>query len=565
MPSISILPESLINKIAAGEVIERPASIVRELLDNSIDAGAKTISVEVLHGGKKLIKVSDDGIGMEREDALLCFERHATSKIKSEEDIFNITTLGFRGEALSSIAAVSRFTLITSTKDSAGTRIEIGMNKKEIADAPAVQGTVVEVRDIFYNIPARRKFLKSTATEISHIIETITQKALAYPEIRFSLKHNNAEIINVSAINDLKGRFIQLYGEDLFKEFVEIEKGIEGIRLYGFSSNMDFIRSSKSHQLIFINRRPVKNPTISHAVYNAYSDLIPKDKHPSFFLFLDIDPKRVDVNVHPAKREVRFESPDEVYKLVFSAIREKFHSLQHKGIVYSPVETIEGEATRSFIREAVESAFQLSESAQTDFFVKGITPPLHRYFYIGESFFVELSEGGITIIDQHAAHERVLYERFLKKVYLEIETLFLPIRIELPVREFNIIMNYKWLLQDFGFQIEEFGANNFIIRALPKVINKAELKGLLLDIASAIVEEGASAKGVSQKEELSKSIAAKLACHRSVRGRERLTNEELSKLIAELEKTDTPDKCPHGRPTRISFSLNDLRKMFKRC
>ncbi len=594
MSKISILPDILINKIAAGEVIERPASIVRELIDNSIDAGAKTISVEVLYGGKKLIKVADDGIGMDRDDASLCFERHATSKIKSEEDLFNITSLGFRGEALASIAAVSKVTLTTSPAGSSvGTKIEImSGQKKEITDAPPLSGSMLEIRDIFYNTPARRKFLKSVSTEMSHIIETVTQKALAYPEISFSLTHNQSEILNVPAATSLKERFIQLYGEEMANEFIEINpsplpppsrgggwgrvKNVpsyqgEKTKLYGFSSAAEFARSAKTYQLIFINRRPVKNPTIAHAVYNIYKDLIPKDKHPGFFLFLDINPEKVDVNVHPAKREVRFESSDEIYRLVDSAIKEVLYPKQQKATSYAQI----GEGQQStfnsqrsyggqFIRETLESAIEPSGSIQSDFFKQRIIPSIHRFFYLGESFYAEAANEGLTVIDQHAAHERVLYEKFLKKGKIQVENLFLPVRVELPAKEFNIVMNYKNLFHDFGLHIEEFGANSVIIRALPREINKAEIKELLLDVASTIFEENVPVEDASKKEELLKNIAAKLACHKAVRGREQLNNEELSQLIADLEKTETPGKCPHGRPTRIFFSLDDLKRMFKR-
>jgi DNA mismatch repair protein MutL len=585
MPKISILPELLINKIAAGEVIERPASIVRELIDNSIDAGAKRISVDVLHGGKKLIRVIDDGTGIDKDDVSLCFERHATSKVKSEEDLFNITTLGFRGEALASIASVSKVTLITSSVDSQiGTKIEITSGyKKEISEAPPMHGTNLEIRDIFYNTPARRKFLKSTPTELSHIIETVIQKAFAYPEISFSLTHNQSEILNVSTAKNLKERFIQLYGEEFVSEFVEIapsptplpqgkEAKGRGIELYGFSSVAEFARSTKNYQYIFINRRPVKNPTVSHAVYNAYMDLLPKDKHPAFFLFLDINPEKVDVNVHPAKREVRFESPEEIHRLVESTLRDVLSSKLQKDIRYaqlndSQLSMVSGQQSygNQAVRETLESAVLLSEGLQPDFFESGVTPSIQKYFYIGESFAAEVTGNGLTIIDQHAAHERILYEKFLKKTSLEIENLFLPIRVELPVREFNIVMNYKDLLHDFGFDIEEFGVNNVIVRTVAKELRKADIKGLLIDIASGIIEEETTGiKTESQKQNLLRNIASRLACHKSVRGKEPLNNEELSQLIADLEKTEAPDKCPHGRPTRVFFSLNDLRKMFKR-
>jgi DNA mismatch repair protein MutL len=293
--------------------------------------------------------------------------------------------------------------------------------------------------------------------------------------------------------------------------------------------------------------------------------LIPKDRYPAFFLFLDIDPRKVDVNVHPAKREVRFEFPEEVHKLVALAIREILHPRQEKSAGYITSQTTEDKSYGEVVREALESAFQSSGNVQTDFFADKVAPAIHRCFYIGESFVAEATNDGLTIIDQHAAHERVLYEKLLKKTSLEIENLFLPIRVELPAKEFNIIMNYKNLLHDFGLDIEEFGANNVIVRALPKEFHKSDMKGLLLDVASGILEEETiGIKDETMKQNLLRNIAARLACHKSVRGREPLNNEELSQLITDLEKAGVPDKCPHGRPTRIFFSLNDLRRMFKR-
>jgi DNA mismatch repair protein MutL len=580
MSSISILPELLTHKIAAGEVIERPASIVRELLDNSIDAAARDISVEVLYGGRKLIRVVDDGIGMDRDDASLCFERYATSKIKSEDDLFNIHTLGFRGEALSSIAAVSKVTLMTSAAHSSvGTKIEITAGrKKEISDAPPLRGTTIEIRDIFYNTPARKKFLKSSTTEISHIIDAVTQKALSYPHIAFTLRHTNAEIISVSTAKDIRERFIQIYSEELFKDFLMVEKESDALRLYGFVSSADFGRSTRNYQLIFVNRRPIKNPTISHAVYNAYRDVLPKDKHPAFFLFLEIDTQKVDVNVHPAKREVRFESPNEIHQFVEFSVKNILHSQQMKSTVYVPTsesvsdKTLKTAGGRSFgdhtVKETLESALQsenLSENLQTDFFIEKLTASPGEYMYIGESFIAGASHNGLTIIDQHAAHERVLYEKFLKKTDLEVEQLFLPIRVELPVKEFTILMNCRDIFHDLGLQLDDFGANNVIIRSMPRELRKADIKGLLMDTASGIQEkETLGIQDESARQNMLKNIAAGLACHRSVRGKEQLNNEELSRLVSDLERTDVPDKCPHGRPTKVFFSLDDLKRLFKR-
>ncbi|MBI5026442.1 MAG: DNA mismatch repair endonuclease MutL [Nitrospirae bacterium] len=559
MSEISILPEFLINKIAAGEVIERPASVVRELIDNSIDASAKKISVEILHGGKQLIRVIDDGEGMDRKNASLCFERHATSKIKSEDDLFNIFTLGFRGEALPAIASVSKVTLITSQPDSPnGTKIEIRIGyERLITDAPVWRGTCVEVRDIFYNTPARRKFLKSVSTELSHIIDVVTQKALSYPEISFSLIHNGRDIISVPEAGSRRERFIQLYGEELFNEFFDASEEGDGIKLYGFFSFIEFARATRNYQYIFVNRRAVKNPTVSHAVYNAYSGLIPKDRHPAFFLFLDINPRKVDVNVHPAKREVRFDSPEEIHKLITSSLDK---NLSKGSPVTMMQDTPSYEWTETRGPFAVHDSGPVFDSAgfQTDILTYGAVPHA-RYFYIGESFIAAITEGGLTIIDQHAAHERILYEKFLKKTSVEVENLLFPARIELPVREYNVIMDNKKLLHDFGLDFDEFGLNNVIVRALPRELLKADIKGLLLDIASGILEEQGTGK-----EKLIHTTAARLACHKAVRGDEGLKQDEITRLLSELEKTEMPDRCPHGRPTRIHFSIRDLRRLFKR-
>jgi DNA mismatch repair protein MutL len=576
MPKISILPESLINRIAAGEVIERPASVVRELIDNSLDAGAQEISVEVLYGGKKMIKVADNGNGMDRDDASMCFERHATSKITSEDNLFNITTLGFRGEALSSISAVSKVVLLTSPGASAqGIRLEVGVDRrKKITGAPPILGTTVEVRDIFYNTPARRKFLKSIPTELSHIIETVTQKAFAYPGVSFSLSHNNTEVLHVAAASNLDERFRQLYGSEFSGEFVEVKGEGEGTKLYGFCSSPDFTKATRSHQFIFINKRPVRNPTVSHAVYSAYREIIPGDRHPSFFLFLDIDPGKVDVNVHPAKREVRFESSEAIHRLILHNVRDSLNRPVGKKPEDKEADhpemrgmktTIDNPYRGSFVRETIETALRESGDSQTDFFDGKIAPSIHRYFYIGEAFVADVADNGLMIFDRHAVHERILYERLLNKIPLDVENLLLPIRVELPAKEFHVIMSNEEILRDFGFDIGEFGANNVILRALPRDFRRADIKSLLMDAASGILEqETLGIQGDSEKENVLRRVAAKLACHKSVRGRESLNDDEMDRLLQDLEKTELPDRCPHGRPTRIFLSLDDLRKMFKR-
>ena len=574
MSKISILSDQLINKIAAGEVIERPASVVRELIDNSIDAGATQINIEVLHAGKKLIKVSDNGTGMDREDALLCLERHATSKIKTEDQLFDISTLGFRGKALPAIASISKVVLSTSSENAdIGIKVEIGPNrKKEVSDAPPVNGTVMEIRDIFYNTPARRKFLKTNPTELSHIIETLVQKAFAYPKISFSLTHNNNEVLSAPEASGLKERFRQLYGDEMAGEFLDVKKESKVMKITGFTSPADFTRASRSHQLIFINKRPVKNPTVNHAVYNSYREVLQKDRHPAYFLFLEVDPHNVDVNVHPAKREVKFERPDDIHRFTGAAVYEALNpgceidvspdfTVREKGF-----HKINGFQFKQHDNPVVnEPQPGVFNDTQTDFFSSGITDNVPAFFYIGESFIATATDDGLVIIDQHAAHERIMYERFLKKTSIESEALFLPLRIELPVKEYNLLVKQKDFLRDLGLDIEEFGSNNVIVRSIPREFKKADMKGLLMDVASDILEEETSGiKGDLNKQGLLMKVAASLACHKSVRGREQLNNEELSKMMSDLEKTEEPGKCPHGRPTRIFFRLDDLQKMFKR-
>ena len=572
MPNIAILPDLLINKIAAGEVVERPASIVRELVDNAIDAGATRIDVEILHGGKKLIKVTDNGSGMDRDDALMSLERHATSKIVTEDQLFNISTLGFRGEALPAISSVSKLTLTTATADAeTGVKIEIDAKRnKVISETPPLKGTTIEIRDIFYNTPARRKFLKTIPTELSHIINTVVQKAFAYTGIAFTLTHNNSEVMGFNAASDLKERFVQLYGSEMADEFLSINKGSKAMRVYGFVSSPGVTRASRSHQFIFVNSRPVKNATINHAIYDASRDEIPNGRHPAYFLFLEIDPLNVDVNVHPAKLEVKFERPDDIHRFVRAGVYEALNPGTEVDVTpFSkpvwPGRSGGGYKLERTVSPAVSEASEMFDTSQTDFFSSGITPDVRDFFHIGESFIATATDEGLLIIDQHAAHERILYEKFLRREKVETEELFMPARIELPPREYNFIIKQREALKGLGLEIEEFGKNNLIVRSMPQELHKTDVRGLLIDVAEGIIEEETTGiRSEDAGEALLKNIAARLACHRSVRGREQLNNGEMTAMMSDLKKTGEPDKCPHGRPTTILFSINDLQKMFKR-
>lgn len=575
MPKIKILPPILRNKIAAGEVIERPASVVKELIENSIDANATEITIDVLYGGKRLIRVSDNGTGMDKEDALLCLERYATSKLISEEDLSNIKTMGFRGEALSSIASVSKLKIITGIKDNPlGVSIEIyGGDIKEIKDSP-FSGTTVEVRDLFYNTPARKKFLKSNTTELYHIIDIITKEALSHWRIGFRIISEKREIINLPIASCPRERIMQVYGEDFLKGLIEVDStppyfnnndtetflekwGKGDIKLKAFVSKSNNFRNAKSHQFIYINNRPIKDLSITHAVYKAYEGIIPHNKHPVFFIFLYMNPQNIDFNVHPTKREVRFENKDRVYDFVISTIREaiKEERTQHTKRFVEQVSDKYSNAYYSPYKgfsNAENFESKISESLEIPY-------KLHLpYIHIGENFIAISGKGGLTLIDYHAAHERILYEKFLKGIDLNSHHLLFPKQIVLSHKEYRVILESKPILADFGIDIEDFGHNTIIIRSLPDVLAEADLIGILSDIASCIVN------GISPDKSIKEEIAARIACHSSLRGKAILKQEEVSTIISELEKTENPDQCPHGRPTRIFFSLDDLKKLFKR-
>ena len=540
-------------------MIERPASVVKELIENSIDAGSTDIRIDVLYGGKRLIKVADDGTGMDGEDALLCFERHATSKLADEEDLFNIKTMGFRGEALSSIASVSKVRLITGVRGSKlGIAVEIiGGEVKEIKDSPTL-GTSMEVRDIFFNTPARKKFLKSNSTELFHIIDTVTKEALSHWEIGFRLISDNRETLNIPLSSGPKERIMQIYGEEFLNNLIETKAETEELKMIAFVTKGDSFRNMKSHQFIFINNRPVKDASISHAVYHAFEGILPHEKHPVFFIFIGIDPLKVDFNVHPAKREVRFEDTESVYRFVTNCIRE---TVKRERTEYTKqfVEIQAQDHVEPFSDSSMPSSLPfnspgLAISESLELAYKASLP----YIYLGDTFIAVSGKGGLTLIDHHAAHERILYEKFLGGIKFNVHHLLFPRQVKLSHKEYRVILENAEILRDFGIEAEDFGHESIIVRSLPDVLAEADMRGILSDIASCILE------GVSPDGSFREALAAKIACHSSVRGKDILNKEEVSTLIADLEQTEHPDQCPHGRPTRIFFSLDDLKKMFKR-
>lgn len=558
MPLIRLLPDHLKNKIAAGEVIERPAAVVRELIENSIDADSATIEVEAESGGRSLIKVMDNGAGMDKEDALNCLKRHATSKLNTEDDLYNIRTMGFRGEALPSIASVSRLTLTTALRGQpSGVKIEVnGGEVKDIRDAAAA-GTSIEVRDLFYNTPARRKFMKRDSTETIHIIDAVTSLSLSHPHISFTLITDGVEALRAGAAKDRRERIMQIYGAEFLEGIVKAERGVEGLAIEAFISRPNNFRERKGHQMVFVNNRPVRHPSISHAVYSAYDGVMPRDQHPVFFVFIDINPSKVDFNVHPAKREVRFAEADAVYRAVRSSVYETIHG---QGEGSQP----RSSASTSYSNDPSEPFPAFAGEPQAVYSVNppGIGEPLLKpapdFMYLGDVFMAMADGNGLTIIDHHAAHERILYEKLLRGLTLKSQELLFPKQVRLSKKEHLLVMRKLEMLRRFGIIIEDFGSDDVIVRALPIELKEADIRGVLADAAMAIEE------GERPGRPLMESVASRIACHASVRGALRLGPESSAALIGDLAKTDDPDHCPHGRPTMISYSIDDLKKLFKR-
>lgn len=576
MPKIHLLSTILRNKIAAGEVVERPASVVKELLENSIDAMSTRIEVHVLNAGRRLIRVSDNGVGMEREDAILAFERYATSKIKEEEDLLNIRTMGFRGEALSSIAAVSKVRLVTATKNpnselqnpnsTVGTCLEIiGGEIKDIRDCPS-SGTTIEVKELFFNTPARRKFLKSDSTENYHIIDAVTREAISHFHIGFSLEIDGNEVLSLPPAVSFRERILQVFGNEFTSNLIEIESGDSEISIRSFLGNTLSLRNNRNNQFIFINKRPVKDQSITYAVYKAYEGLIPKERHPVFFVFLNMDPKMVDFNVHPSKREVRFEDKGRVFDLVHRTAAEALmgRNAEAKGTLAESHCINEDHGYANAMSPQYLSDLRISEPS---YLYSSLEAEQFSFLYLGDTFGAIAEGRGLMIIDYHAAHERINYERLLKRQAEGDSHSFrplLPQQVRLSAGQYRVILDNIQILNDLGLEIEDFGGNTLIVRGMPEFLKDADLNALMIDLSASLLKE-AKEKGMLEPiDSIRKTLAAKMACHSSIRGREVPDRIRIAKLLKDLDSAENPDFCPHGRPTRVFISIDDLRKMFKK-
>ncbi len=660
MNRIRLLPEQVANQIAAGEVVERPASVVKELVENALDAQAARINVEIQAGGRSLVRVTDDGVGMSRDDALLCLERHATSKIRRAEDLAAIATMGFRGEALPSIASVSRFTLTTRERDAAspeGTQIIINGGKIiEVKAAGSAPGTSVEVRQLFFNLPARRKFLRTEETEAAHIQHYLTLAALAFPEVAFTYQKDGRVVWQLPAVKSdpesdarlmaLRERFRALMGDvrllavdasapfalesiepDATFEQSSIHHSPSAVRLWGLIGAPGVSRATREDQHVFVNRRPVENRGINFALLEGYHTALMKGRYPVGCLFLEIDPAAVDVNIHPAKREVKFHREGEVRKFVAQAVRDallEFHAgtqsepgiqpptqnIRHPAAPPPPVITIPSlekapepaelpnftpplpQRPAMFPTKPEQSPLKMgfaatapappAESHASRITHHGQTPkdpntqspsaapvpllnvPLRLVGVIGKLYVVLESDRGLVLLDQHAAHERILFEQMLERLERSAQSpsqkLLLPETIELSPRDAQFLREQLSVLTRLGVGLSEFGERTFLLDALPPFVKVSDSRRFVLDLVDELKAAGKEVNTVR----LGEHTVAKTVCRHAVKANDPLAGRELEHLVEDLRRCAMPYTCPHGRPTLIEMNYRELEKKFGR-
>jgi DNA mismatch repair protein MutL len=592
VPRIHRLPLHLANQIAAGEVVERPASVVKELLENALDAGARRIAVTVEMGGKKLVRVEDDGIGMVGEDARLAIERHATSKIASQEDLGAIRTLGFRGEALPSIASVSRFTLRTRARGTAaGTEIRVETGTVvSVREAGVPEGTSIEVADLFQTIPARRKFLKSDAAESAQISRLVTQMALAYPETGFTLVSNGRRVLEAPPAADFLARFFQLFGER--PDLIELRKEAGGLRIHGLVAALGDHGPVRGPQNVFVNRRIVKDRTIAHAIVDAYSVATIKERSPEVHLLIEIPPDRVDVNVHPTKAEVRFLEQSLVHEVLRRGLADALGRGPAPALQLTPPPaagtgldprpmTIPGvlagaavgnrwtpehdAALRTFAPLPSASAGEPGAAGPAP--AAGITAddvrPMIPLGQFRDTFIIAVDDEGVAIVDQHVAHERVLFEQMVERLSsgrLESQRLLTPILIELSPSQRHNLAAQQATLDRFGLEVEEFGGDSVRLSAVPALLDPAACEATVRALADDLdgFDRG------SRAEDALRRIAATMACHAAVKANYPLTLPQMRHILDELRRTAYSSVCPHGRPVVLRLSRREIEKNFQR-
>lgn len=624
MGKIIQLDDALSNKIAAGEVVERPASVVKELVENAIDAGSTVIEIEVEEAGLAKIRITDNGGGIEEDDVLVAFQRHATSKIKNENDLFRIRTLGFRGEALPSIASVSRLELKTSTGEGAGNRVLIEGGKVEVFEkASSRRGTDITITDLFFNTPARLKYMKTIHTELGNITDVVNRLALSHPEVSFRLIHNERKLLQTTGNGDVRQVLASIYGIGIAKQLIPISGTSLDYKISGFASMPEVTRASRNYISTMINGRFIKNYPLAKAIQEGYHTLLPIGRYPIVLLNIEMDPLLVDVNVHPSKMEVRISKEAELNELVTSIIKDAFKSkiLIPTAYTHEKKENPKSEQTAFILDEGtnsvpspapvkkefewtrpvipptiheqvsrmdvkVEQIEDRSISEDWDSFSPVIdsTPPVQEYgadapmppdiqtesrvprmYPIGQmhgTYIFAQNENGLYIIDQHAAQERLKYEYFREKVgqvHAELQEMLVPLTFEYSTDDFLKINEYQHELEKVGVFLEEFGLNSFIVRSHPQWFPKGEEKQIIEDM----IEQLLLMKKVDIKK-LREEAAIMMSCKASIKANRHLRNDEIQALLDDLRKASDPFTCPHGRPIIVHYSSYEMEKMFKR-
>ncbi len=609
---IKILPENIANKIAAGEVVQRPESVVKELIENSIDAGASSVEVVIKKAGKSLIQVFDDGSGMTEEDAILCIQKHATSKISEYSDLENILTLGFRGEALSSIAAVSQLEIKTETKDDdVGSLVRIDETDKLIIEKGSFsKGTSVAVKNLFYNTPARRNFLKSDVTELKHIIDTFNKISLSHPKINFKL-HNDDEIIFTYAAGTIEDRICQVFADNMLDALIKVEEKTDFVSVYGYVGKPTMLKKSKGDQYLFLNNRTVSSKQINHAVFAAYENILEKGDYPFFILFVDIDPQRIDVNIHPSKLEVRFDDDKDVYSFVNAVVKKSIASHDLVPLMHFTDTTSEGEKIKfnNFNKVAANdfsdrpNFSERKSFARTDFSDREIdlifssipenikrenttTHPFEKNEPVevfheavsaqktndedSTSFIIQLHnkyilsqiKTGLMIVDQHVAHERILYEKALKRFEANLpfsQQLLFPKTLELDPGSYGLLKEINTFLVKLGFSIKYFSKHTIVIEGVPDDIKSGSEEKIILEIINEYTTNQREKK-LDARENIAKSYSCKAA----IKAGDFLSEKEMRLLIDQLFATSMPYVCPHGRPIVIKISLDEFDRRFGR-
>ncbi len=592
MGQIKVLDQNTVNMIAAGEVIERPASVVKELVENSIDAGATDITIHIEDGGKRLIRVIDNGCGMDSDDLSVAFEAHATSKLKSSADLLNISTMGFRGEALASIASVANVSIISKRPDTVEAykaEVDCGV-KDEIKPCSANAGTTIEVRNLFYKLPARRKFLRTANTEISHIVEQFARIALAHTNISMTLFHNDKELYRLAGGLGIRGRIGSLFSADLADSLLELHSTEKNLEVSALICRPENGRANTKFQYFFLNGRYIRDKFLSHAVREAYRGMIEPDRCPVLFIFFKMPPQDFDVNVHPTKVEVRFDNPNLIYSQVLGLLREKLLSMNLDTKVKLPdIPSGEGQGVKQQVVDAIagflnhskpptsQQRFDFSKVAKrSDFSAAGQrenfysdipSPPAGpEYFQIHDSYIIAPVDDGFLIIDQHALHERIIYEDLCRRLAgdeaakLESQKLLIPETFEINPARQEILNNSAGLLERLGITIEPFGPGLWAIQSFPTLLAKVKPVDFITDLLDILTD---SAEKLDAERLLHK-VLDMAACKAAVKAGQKLNQVEMHQLLADKEAIERASRCPHGRPTTIRFSLAELEKQFKR-